>query len=341
MKKRFILMGLLSLLALASCKNDSNNESISNVDTYEHITLDKGEAELKEAIAKVEDANVYISFTKSLTISYAQSAVIYKKVSNTYYVLTHYDSDEFKNTCTVHVGDDKYTGTLKSYDTYNELALFTFQTSKSLKTATIKDDVESSEMVFTLSVDAGEYYTNTGLSSDDIGLLNTGIISFAGVRECIHTALFSNDNLGSGLYDYDGNLLGINVRKQESSGDSKSWGFNYAIYGSALTSIISDLESSSGSIQRISLNGLSYYTTYKIDDNNSDDKYIVIKVIIPAGGFSLLSGDFIFSVDGKNIESIDSLVDACYLKKSSESVTLGIYRNNIIYYVDNHGNVTN
>ena len=342
MKKGIIALGLISLLALSSCSSNASNVSVSETDKYEHITLDKGEEELQAAISLVEDANVYVSFSDGILNRYAQSAVIYKHSSTTYYALTYYDSEHVKSTGIIVAGDNEFNATLRSYDAYNNIALLTFSTTKSLTTVNIVSETpESSERVFSMSTQAGKYNTSK-YSEDNQNIVNTGIISNTSNRLCMHTAMFSEDDFGSGLYDYSGNLIGINVDKVESSSDSKVWGFNYALYGDALKSVVSDLESSTGSIQRISLNGMTYYTNYLNEESAINGYCVLVEVVSPANSFSRMrSGDLIFSVDGNTVLSINTIRDACYLKKSSSTVVLGIYRNNTIYYIDNNGNITN
>lgn len=350
MKKGIILLGILSLTALASCSKQSSAPAVSNASIYHHYTLSDNEG-LKDAIEKVDSANITLGVSSyssgfSPVKSYnMQPAVIYKNVLNKYYALTYFDSDIFTTGSTYSIFLDdttKLSASLYKYDSYNKLAIIEFNSAQSLSTVSLPSlsyEPVQGTRVFT---DSSLRDSVSSFSSYDF-IENTnqiyqGVISRYGTRLLMHTAMASSRNYGSGLYDYDGNLIGINVDRESSLGSNYLAGMNYAIYGGSLTKIVSDMESSSSTLVgtiRIDLKGLSYKLVYSEDYVDFPDGVNVGIMVnsTPSAFKSLRSGDLITKVNGEVITSIDVLQDACYTRLSSEKVTLEVYRESGTSYI--------
>lgn len=164
----------------------------------------------------------------------------------------------------------------------------------------------------------------------------------------------STQNCGSALYDYEGNMIGLNVYKTASTATTSNAAdaedlddFNFAIESDALTTIISQIESN-GNVSRPSgsgsyleynyIEGLTvqpYYTynnlaqttgKFTFPDGEKHGIYIYSKG--QANSFSSMkAGDFITEINGEKLTSVAIFKNVLALSLASDTITLTVYRN--------------
>lgn len=225
MKKKIGLISLAAITILCSCSVENDEVEIDSYVKYDSSLTD---TRLLDAIEKVEDSNVILvnKFSKApmfgiqTNVSYdLKSAVVYKNESNKYYCVTEYSQDDEDASHYIMLGTDYENVILSSllgYDEINNIAVYTFESDETIGVSDISETYDSSigEEIFSIATLGG---TTNSLSSFDYNTnaydLYTGIISFTNGFNIMHGAMSSEDNKGSAVYDYDGNLLGLNVYK--------------------------------------------------------------------------------------------------------------------------------
>ena len=230
--KRFILFLLVGLFAiiLTSCSFFGDDDV--NVTAYEKIYVDNNQEALYGAIDEVSEANVvlaskykknYGAFQYTYTYD-LKSAVIYKAVGNVYYVVTFYQSgDEDAKAYSVIVNADyenSYDAFMVGYDVLNRVAVYTFTSSLNLVVSEISQtfDNEVGDQVFTIGTQANEVSSISSFDFEQYSSnLNVGIISNDNGFEIMSGTMSTDDNRGSGLYDYSGKLVGLNIYKISTS----------------------------------------------------------------------------------------------------------------------------
>ncbi len=347
-RKIFIVLTILiSLFTLVSCGSTARKKA----DVYHNVLLNYTEADLTNAIEAVEDSTVTIAFgDSSFLTSYSyQSGTIYKYDGTYYYVATSFSntiSQAKENKSYIFVASGtRYNVDKIRYDSYNQISCIRFKSSASLKVATIKNDsVDIGTPVFSVFTKKAE---SSMLSSGayESGFVNAGIVSRNTGRLLQHTALTSSDALGSGLFDYDGNLVGINTIKDtisdKISKDHDMYGINYAISNEAFDIISNDIEGIfsnviNASVSRCNFN-CGYEFRYVLNDcdkqvfNNMPDGFtcgLYINTIASENSFksSLSRGDYVYEINGKAIESMDVLLNELYLHTKLDVITIKLYR---------------
>lgn len=334
--KRFFsfVLVLLSLFSLSSCSLFESNSNKVSVDNYEYIISESSDDDIISTISSVEDSCVTVSyalttFSKETYIS----GVIFKKVLNIYYVLT---SSDISNGSLFKVYFDSNTSISASvlgYDSKNNIGIVYFTSLSNYSVANlINYEASIGEEVFSITT---YKRTNSSLSEVDYDLFHKGIISRSDSRRLQHTALSSSKECGSGLFDLNGNLIGINIEKLEYVNQSERInGMNYAIYGSALNKVIDDIFEIKGQVKRYGLT-CTYVVVNKYLDTSitfPDDSISMIHITSMAGNniFKniLKSGDYIYMINDTYFIDSDSFLDVLCLLRTDESVTFGILRGN-------------
>lgn len=271
--KRFISLLILGLFALSltSCSLFGNNDDAS-VTAYEKIYVADSTEELQDAVSKVSGSNVVLAtyykkssgsgiFSKSSYVYNLKSAVIYKNDNSKYYLVTEYTSgDEAAKSYSVIINanyENPIEATMVGYDVINRVAVYKFTSYETYSVSEISEEYDNSigDMVFSLatqsmdvssisSFDFEQYYSN----------LYTGIIGLDNGLELMTDTMSSDDNRGSGLYDYTGKLVGLNIYKVSTTieygasysegqeGLLDTSGMCYAIRCDKLYTIVSQIE---------------------------------------------------------------------------------------------------
>ncbi len=371
MKKKIMFLIVLFLgLFLTSCSLfNSGDTKKQNVVGYIDINTGVTDKMLQDAVSKVEDSNVLISIetTKksgflNLSVEYKiQSAVIYKNVLNEYYVVTSFDeADTSASNYNIIISDDTtnmISASLVGCDKTNDVAVYKFKSLTKYTPVSLSSNYTTKvgDMVFSIASmqESVESISNYDFEEDAYNLYN-GIVEYSNGLLIKHEAMASTRNCGSALYDYDGNMIGLNVYKIASTATSSSAeggedldDFNFAIESDALCTIISQIENN-GNVSRPSASGsyLEYnyieglttqpYYTYNSNAQTtgvftfpSDEKhglYIYAKGL--GNSFNKMNvGDFITEINGTTITSITVFKNILALSLSSDTITLTAYRN--------------
>jgi len=343
-----VLTILILLLSLTSCKS-----SRKVADEYHKVNLSKGETELISAINDVEDSIITIAFadTSFMTRYTYMTGVIYKydESSKYYYAATALDSTvQSASTSKSYLftsDDTMYSLEKYRYDSYNSIAVVRFKSSATLKVASIKDTTtDVGTQVFSLYT---KKTTSSSMSSTSFesGFVYSGVVSRNTGRLLQHTALPSSDAIGSPLFDYDGNLVGVNTTK--TTGDSTSskehtiYSMNYAVSNESLNIILNDIESLFTSainfgVSRFNFN-CGYEYRYRL--NESDTQVfsnlptnfqcgLYITSVSSDNSFrnSISKGDYVYEINGKSIGSMDVLLNELYLHTKNDKIEIKLYR---------------
>jgi uncharacterized repeat protein (TIGR02543 family) len=220
-------------------------ENINVIKIFEdHIT-----SMLKEVKQGVVAIDAYIG----ANIDGSGSGVIYKRVGNTYYVLTNehvtygYNSNQFQLTIFTNNGEvtiPKGQVTLKGQSVLHDMAVLQFTSNLDLKVIEFgeKDDLKVGQMVFSIgspldlpnSVSFGIISQLDRVMTDDYGM-NTITIQ--------HTAAINPGNSGGALVNIYGKLVGLNNMSyvDEYLGEGIE-GLHFAIQIDIVKQMISSLE---------------------------------------------------------------------------------------------------
>lgn len=356
MKKKVLasILGLVSLLSLTSCNvvtkikgKISGDNDKTLITEYKKVDIDKTEEDMLNAIDEVWSSNVMIGVVKKTTIlhitkvSYSMySAVVYKNDADTFYCVTTYVEDmnatgstyEYK-TLTEEGGE--YPAQIVGYDTKNKIAVYKFESDSDIAVSSIKDnnDISCGNPIFTISSKLKENISSfADYKEADRNNLFSGTVSHFDGRLMMHPAMSSVEDYGSGVFDYEGNLIGINVIRTVTEKGQLLEGFNFAVAGDALKKIVDDIEDCGGKLLHVDYAG-EYKLELRVngDDSKSDlpdnvDCAIQMASKKTGNQFSLSVGDYITEVNGERVSSYSTFINACYLARQDEIVTLTVYR---------------
>lgn len=256
MKKIFITFILFITLILSSCTNVTYDKSGASVYEIQTSTA--------EVVQNVEGACVGITALSSSNSQFLGSGIIFKHEENKYYFLTNYhvvsDVIEDKDaTYKVYVGSN--TNSFKAYvmydtngnaikDSAKDLIVMYFESEKEYQTIAISNDVLT-------HVIKGEELIAIGcpISLDNYNLVSTGVASLeeytmsnngGKVNVIQHTAPINPGNSGGGLFNYRGELVGINFKGTTAVKEGETYiavsGIYYAIAMSSVKEFLNDYE---------------------------------------------------------------------------------------------------
>ena len=268
MKKHLkVLSLLLILLLLTSCgffQNETVNNVTNKVVTVEDFTINDFQSALQIAIEKSEASVITVVQTRnnmlSTPVSLGSAVVVkcqpkdskgndtednisyyeYLAVTNRHVVVT--SSNYITNNLVAYVGSDNKLITTKvvSYSDKEDLALISFSSSIYIPAAKLADTTSLKRGSFVVAIgtpyDIGFDGTATlGIISyplryveEDVFVLGSTSYQTCEVAYIQHDAAINPGNSGGGLFDIEGNLLGINTMKIQSSASNiiESMGFS-------------------------------------------------------------------------------------------------------------------
>ncbi|MFO7969124.1 MAG: trypsin-like peptidase domain-containing protein [Candidatus Izemoplasmatales bacterium] len=175
------------------------------------------------------------------------SGVIYKRLDNTYYVVTNYHVVEDASTIQIQMEDDTiFTASLRGYEDTVDLAVLYFDTSEDLTVANFADSslTRKGEFVLAVGNPSGYDYYNTMTMGIVSGKDRYFDIDGDGIRDMFvnyiqHDAAINAGNSGGALFNLDGDIIGINVLKLV---DFDIEGMGFAIPSSLVELIVTDIE---------------------------------------------------------------------------------------------------
>lgn len=330
MKKKFtfILSFILILFWITSCSVGSKPRS---VESYEKITGEKTDDELTSALSSVEDSVVSVSYclTPFSTETYV-SGVLYKHEGNKYYVITTSDVSSALSV-KVYFESSKYqSASVIGYDKQNNIGILSFTSLNTYSIANLIDYTPTvGEEVFSIAT----YKHQGSLNERYYDILHKGVISRYDSLSLQHTALSSENEYGAPLFDYDGNLIGISTKKITSVSGERINGLNFAIYGSGLSKIISDINYVSGNVGRYNFScSYNVYNKYVDTDKSLPEDALgaihILSLTLNNTFYKLLkSNDTIYKINGSTFKDATDFTNILNLLRNDEPVAFMVYRN--------------
>lgn len=259
------------------------------------------------------------------------SGVIIKKSGNVYYVLTNQHVAGSANDISVKLYDGReYSGKLVGSDERKDIALVSFETKET--------DIPLAKLGDSDTVKTGDIVFAVGSPLGYMSSVTQGIVSAVGrdggpnnnINDFIQTdAAINQGNSGGPLVNIYGEVIGINSWIASSSGGSQGLGFSIPTNNikKAVDDFISDGKVKYGWLG-VSLvqSEKTYLSALGVTEKNGA---LVSQVFIksPAEKGGLLPGDYIISLDGKDVKSVDQLVRDVGDLKSGQSVRFGLISN--------------
>ena len=277
----------------------------------------------KSVVSITTEATVYSAFYGSYVESGAGSGVIIANTGNTYYIITNNHVVDGYNTVKVFAmnGDKEgYEAELLERDWTNDIAVLRIETEDKLAVAEIGDSS---------TVKAGQ---NIAAIGNPLGLfsgtITPGIISavtrdilIEGVAMTLiqHSAAVSPGNSGGGLFNMQGQLIGI-VNAKSSGTSVESIGFAIPIntaYRVALEIINNGYASGIPSLDITFRPSGSYLYIQEYKHNDR---------LIASGQTTIEKDDILVAIDDKKISSINDIRTVLCSKEVGDKVKLTLYR---------------
>lgn len=243
MKKRLLCILFLFIisLCLVSCRSDNKKKK---AEQYEHIVLEGKEEDLLASISEVEDSVGYLKIKKGVNSYITNTAFIYKydELKGCYYALSTYIDNMENSSITMYLEKyGEFSAVMLGFDAFNDLACFKIVTDEKITPINLKGEsnVEVGTEVFTLATKIETLSSNA--KSNDYNTLFTGVIGHFDGRLIKHSALAHSSYLGSPLFDYEGNVIGINTDRTVDE-EKTYFAFNFAVSTNSLLSIANELE---------------------------------------------------------------------------------------------------
>lgn len=259
---------VIMLFALTSCSffdtNTTNNVTNKVVDV-EDFTITDFEDAVQIAIEKAEASVISVTHTEGSFLGSTKSlgsAVVLKRqgknaagenvegkvayyeylaVTNRHVVAT--SKNTITNNLLVYVGNDKtmISSEVVAYSDKEDLALISFKSSIYIPVATLADTTNLKRGSFVVAI--GTPYdiefsgtTTFGIVSyplryleEEVFVLGRDSYQTCEVGYIQHDASINSGNSGGGLFDMEGNLLGINTMKIQSSTNNTVEGMGFSI----------------------------------------------------------------------------------------------------------------
>ncbi len=322
-----------SKTAVATTKGDDSGLTIIKSDnkTSSGSSLESVVANIKDSVVEITtESTSYDSFYGQYISQGAGSGVI---ISEDGYIVTNNHVIEDANTITVKTTDGKsYNAKLVGTDATLDVALIKIEAS-GLTVATFgdSDKLNVGETAIAIGNPLGQL--GGTVTSGIISALNREIQIDGTTMDLLQTdAAINPGNSGGGLFDADGNLIGIVVAKSSSTSSGTSVeGLGFAIPINNVQSIIGDLKSNGRVTGRASL-------SVTIVDVNSDAKAAKFNVSeqgvyiysLSSGGAAekagLKVGDLIKKLGDTEISSTATLKTALLKYKAGDKVDITVSR---------------
>ncbi len=192
-------------------------------------------------------------------------------------------------------------------------------------------------------VNVGEWVLAVGNPFDLTSTVTAGIVSATGrdkiirrqdaIEDFIQTdAVVNPGNSGGALVDTDGNLVGINTAIATATGYYA--GYSFAIPSKIVEEIVDNIIHYGGPRVRlgVAIASLREYEEYSGIDLNVNGGVVVTKVDNDSAAqhAGLLPNDVILSIDNKDVDQVETLVDMIRKHKIGDEVILTISRDNKI-----------
>ena len=244
----------------------------------------------KSVVSITTEATVYSAFYGNYVESGAGSGVIIANTGNTYYIITNYHVVDGYNTITVFAmngNDSGYKAELLERDWTNDIAVLRIETEDTLAVAEIGDSstIKAGQNIAAIGNPLGLF---SGTITPGIISAVTRDIPIEGVSMTLiqHSAAVSPGNSGGGLFNMQGQLIGI-VNAKSSGTSVESLEIINNGYASGIPSLDITFRSNGGYL---------YIQDYKHNDR-----------LIASGQTTIEPDDILVSIDDKKISSVNDI----------------------------------
>lgn len=259
------------------------------------------------------------------------SGVIIRKTGNIYYLLTNQHVAGSANEIQVKLYDGReYPGKLVGADDRKDIALVSFET---------KDvDIPVAKLGDSDNVKTGDIVFAVGSPLGYVSSVTQGIVSAVGrdggpngnINDFIQTdAAINQGNSGGPLVNIYGEVIGINAWIASSTGGSQGLGFSIPVNNvkKAIDDFISDGKVKYGwlGVSLVQMDKDFLGALGVTEKNGAFVSQVFIGSPAEKGGLS--AGDFIVSLDGREVKSVDQLVRDVGDLKSGQTVRFGVINN--------------
>ncbi len=309
---------------------------------------------IQNVVNEVYSSSVYIhTIDEDNGSSGSGSGVIYKKEGNYYYVVTNYHVIEGGTNIDVYLTfTDKANATVIGSDKLIDLAILKIYSQSDLHVATLadSDDLNLGQFVFTLGSPLG--YTNYNSTSfgviantksyytPDLGTEEVAYYDPTDLYQYLMIdAAINPGNSGGGVFDLDGNLIGINSLKAFYSGDGRPTdAMGYSIPSNTVKKFIKEIETK-GFMERAKLG----ITNWSIEKAKASEG---LQTTLSAGAYvasvaddssaleaGILVGDIVTHYNGRKINIIHDLKYYLYydMPTIGDTVEIKVNRNGIVH----------
>lgn len=344
--------------AVSSSDDSQATTKVSNVKVNVSTQATKAFNKIKRAVVTVEayqksDNSIdsifgFSSGSSEETTSESEgSGVIYKKNSNTAYVVTNNHVISGADSFYVMLYSGKRVkATVVGKDSVSDLAVLKIDAKNVEQTATFgnSDNIQVGETALAIGSPMGSEYATSltqGIISAKkrtLDITNSSGVTTGSTTVIQTDAAINSGNSGGPLVNLDGQVIGINSMKLSSNSSSSEnasvEGMGFAIPSNEVVKIINQLVTK-GKVSRPALGisgiDLDYVSdsaksdTLKLPDG-VDSGVVVMKTDSDSPLKDVLSKyDVIVSLGGKKVTGISSLKTALYAHKVGDSVTIKYY----------------
>ena len=336
--------GTLTINKYTNSETTNTSESANSI-TTEVLYSNQNEGSYAKAISKAIDTVVQISTkaTSSTTNFFGQSTTSNATVlgsgviiSNDGYIVTNNHVVEGANEISVTLNNDEiYDATIIGTDSKTDLALIKIEASNLAYSNLVDSDtLELGQEVVAIGNSLGK---GTSSTNGIISALNREVtINNYTMTLILTNAEVNSGNSGGGLFDMNGNLVGIvnaKIMSQTTSSSSTSVeGMGYAIPANTVKKIVDELMNNGYVKDRATL-GVKVITnnSYLEYYGYSDTVGAVISEVVengPAYKAGLEAGDIIIAINNDTVESFTDLSKELDNYAVGDTVTVTVNRNN-------------
>lgn len=239
------------------------------------------------------------------------SGVVVRKIGNIYYVLTNNHVAGSAKQISIKLNDGRiFTGTLVGKDERKDIALVSFETKEDVRVAQLGDSdlVQQGDICFAMGTPLGYFSSITQGIVSATGRAGTYVNN---ISDFIQTdAAINQGNSGGPLVNIYGEVIGINTWIASQSGGSQGLGFAIPINNikRAIDDFIATGEVTYGwmGVSLVEIND-----EYKEDLGVKGQNGAFLSSIFltsPAAKAGMQAGDYVISLNGKAVKSVDQLV---------------------------------
>lgn len=314
-------------------ENSASGGSVSyGTTTVKSSDIQSAVEKAYDTVVRIEATSTVQGFFQTETSANLGSGVI---VSEDGYIVTNTHVIEDAQQVTVYVGDDAYEATLVGSDTKSDIAVIKIEAS-GLAYATFADSsqvqVGDDAIAIGNPLGNGISVTNGIISAID----KTVTIENEPMRLLQTNAEINSGNSGGGLFDINGELIGIVNAKTSSSINASASveGLGYAIPSNTVSSIVDDLMTN-GYVRNRATMGV---TITELTTSMNGFEAGVYVTEIQSGSAAEAAGlemyDRIIGIDDVTVSSYADLSSYLNTCQVGDTITLKIIRNNQTIDVD-------